>query len=201
MKTRNFLIVFMLAAFFSGCVVYSFYPLYNDEDLFANDILTGEWMDSDSTVWHFEHAYKGKRLPENIDSTSYYMRLKDPVSGKTDKREFSVHVVKLAGNYFLDFYLEDYCDGDNMDLYSFHIIPVHTFAKLRVEGDRLLINWFDQEWLQELVEENKIRIRHENNGDFILLTAKPDELQKFVIKYVNSEDAFEGGLEVVLTRQ
>ena len=38
---------------------------------------------------------------------------------------------------------------------------------------------------------------HEKNDDFILLTAKPDELQKFVTKYVNSEEAFKDGMKVV----
>jgi hypothetical protein len=108
----------------------------------------------------------------------------------------------LGGAYFLDFYLEDFLgDEDVLTLASFHIVPVHTFAKLEVERDKLIINWFDQEWLEDLIKENKIRIHHENNDDFILLTAKPKELQKFVSKYLNSEEAFEDGLEVVLHRQ
>ncbi|QGY46636.1 hypothetical protein GM418_24135 [Maribellus comscasis] len=198
MKTRNLLIVFFIAVFLSSCVVYSFYPLYNKEDLFANDILTGKWTDDEGTLWDFEHAYFGKKVPENIDSTSYTLFLKDK-----DEREseFSVHIVKLGGHYFLDFYMEEYFDDDNLDLASFHIIPVHTFAKLIVGENKLTINWFDQEWMKNLIEENKIRIHHEDNDDFILLTAKPDELQKFVTKYVNSEEAFKDGLEAVLTRQ
>ncbi len=35
----------------------------------------------------------------------------------------------------------------------------------------------------------------------ILLAAKPGELQKFVTKYVNSEEAFKDGMEAVLTRK
>jgi hypothetical protein len=57
---------------------------------------------------------------------------------------------------------------------------VHTFAKLKVEENKLEIQWFDQEWLEDLLKKNRIRIHHENNGDIILLTAKPAELQKFV---------------------
>ncbi|MBN1986337.1 MAG: hypothetical protein JW761_08540 [Prolixibacteraceae bacterium] len=198
MKTRNLFIVAIIVFLFSGCIVYSFYPLYNKEDLFANDILTGKWTDDEGTLWNFEHAYFGKKVPENIDSTSYTLFLKD----KDDiESEFSVHIVKLGGHYFLDFYMEEFFDDENLVLASFHIIPVHTFAKLTVEENKLIINWFDQDWLEDLIEENKIRIHHENNGDFILLTAKPDELQKFVTKYVNSEEAFNDGLEAILTRQ
>ncbi len=200
MKTRNFLFVLFIAVLFSGCIVYSFYPLYNKEDLFANDILTGEWTDDDGTVWQFEHSYFGEKVPANIDSTSYTLKFEDSATGEIAEKEFSVHIVKLKGHYFLDFYLEDYTNDEDFTLYDFHIIPVHTFAKLTVETNKLTINWFDQDWLEELIDENKIRIHHEDNDDFILLTAKPDELQKFVTKYVNSEEAFEDGLEVVLTR-
>ncbi|NQU55516.1 MAG: hypothetical protein HQ522_23610 [Bacteroidetes bacterium] len=198
MKARNFPIILIIALFFSGCVVYSFYPLYTEKDLFPNDILTGNWIDDDGTQWYFEHTYHGKKFPENIDSTSYLLLLKDKDGLES---EFSVHIVKLGGHYFLDFYLEEFLDDDNLDLASFHIIPVHTFAKLVVEENQLKINWFDQNWLEDLIKENKIRIHHENNGDVVLLTSKPKELQKFVTKYVNSEEAFKDGMEAILIRK
>lgn len=198
MKTRNLLISLILILFFSGCVVYSFYPLYTEKDLFPNDILTGNWIDGDSTEWKFEHPYKGKELPENMDSTSYVLHLKDK-NGK--ESEFKVHIIKLGGHYFLDFYLEDFLENEELDLAAFHIVPVHTFAKLKFTSDQLHINWFDQDWLGKLIKENKIRIHHENNGDYILLTALPKELQKFVTKYVNSEEAFKEGIEAELRRK
>jgi len=201
MKTRKWFIIGLIALFFSGCVVYSFYPLYSKNDLFPNDILTGKWIDDDGTEWLFEHAYFGKKALENIDSTSYVLKLKTKDETQFSDKEFSVHVIKLGGTYFLDFYLEEYLDDDELDLASFHIIPVHTFAKLTFNENELKINWFDQDWLEDLIEDNRIRIHHENNGDFILLTAKPAELQKFVTKYVNSEEAFEDGMEAVLTRK
>jgi len=137
-------------------------------------------------------------LPENMDSTSYVLYIKDK-DGKAS--EFKVHIIKLGGHYFLDFYLEEFLDDDELDLASFHIVPVHTFAKVSVTKNQLQINWYNQEWLEKLIKENKIRIRHEYNGDYILLTAAPKELQKFVTKYVNSEEAFKDGIEAVLTRK
>ena len=80
--------------------------------------------------------------------------------------EFSVHILKLGGNYFLDFYLEDFLDGQELRLADFHIIPVHTFAKLTVKNNQLQINWFDQNWLEDLIKENKIRISFRSTGNF-----------------------------------
>lgn len=200
MKTRKWFFIVMIALFFSGCVVYSFYPLYTKHDLFPNDILIGKWIDDEGTEWFFEHDYHGKKAPGNIDSTSYVLKLKSKDQAQFSDSEFSVHVVKLDDTYFLDFYLEEFLD-DDLDLASFHIIPVHTFAKLTFSNDELHINWFDQNWLENLIKENRIRIHHENNGDFILLTAKPAELQKFVTKYVHSEEAFKEGMEAILIRK
>jgi len=198
MKARNIIILLIATLSFSGCIVYSFYPLYAEKDLFANEILTGKWIDDEGAQWNFEHAYSGEKNPKNIDSTSYVLNLLDKDSLKS---EFRVHIIKLGGNYFLDFYLEDFLDSQELSLADFHIIPVHTFAKLTVKNNQLQINWFDQNWLEDLINENKIRIHHEKNDDFILLTAKPGELQKFVTKYVNSEEAFKDGMEEILTRK
>ena len=198
MKTKHFFTGLVLILFFSGCVVYSFYPLYTEKDLFTNDLLTGNWTDKDSTNWSFEHAKTGSRENLKTDSTSYVLMVKDK-DGKESK--FSVHIVKLGGHYFLDFYLEDFYDNQNLDLASFHIVPVHTFAKVVVNKNQLQINWFDQNWLEKLIKENKIRIRHEYNGDYILLTASAKDLQKFVSKYVDSEEAFKDGMDVLLIRR
>ncbi|NOR74726.1 MAG: hypothetical protein GQ525_06165 [Draconibacterium sp.] len=198
MKTKNIIILLVLILFFSGCVVYSFYPLYTEEDLFVNDILTGQWIDEEGSQWAFEHAFFGKKVLENIDSTSYVLNMVDKDEHES---EFRVHIIKLGGNYFLDFYLEDFLNDDNLDLASFHIVPVHTFAKLIVTENQLQINWFDQSWLEDLITENKISIHHENNDDYILLTANPNELQKFVTEYASLEEAFKDGMEAILKRK
>ena len=198
MKTKKILTVLIVALFFSGCVVYSFYPLYTDKDLFPNDILTGKWVDEDSTLWTFEHSYNGEKIAKNIDSTSYTLVTKDKDNKES---KFDVHIITLGGHYFVDFYLEDLPGSDDLDLASFHIVPVHTFAKLTASKKGLEFNWFDQDWLKKLIESNKIRIHHEDNGDYILLTAKPGELQKFVTKYVDTEEAFKDGLDMTLVRK
>lgn len=197
MKARKFIPAAFILMFLSGCIVYSFYPLYNKSDLFANDILLGNWYDSDSTLWSFSYKEEGEFMSKKVDSTGYVLTLKYKDEAEPGNDRFDVRVVKLEKHYFLDFYLTDYQSGE-ATLFDLHIIPVHTFAKLAIEKGMLKINWFNQDWLKELIKQNKIRIHHEDNGDIILLTAKPGELQKFVIKYVNSEEAFKDGLEVEL---
>ncbi|WP_297087734.1 hypothetical protein [uncultured Draconibacterium sp.] len=210
MKTRNILFVTTITILLSGCVVYSFYPLYTEKDLFENDILLGDWFEDDDNnisfsnsedLWKFTHPFIGDKKNGVRDKTRYTLTISSNEDGEVRESKFEVHVIKLANEYFLDFYIEDYGGEDDISLATLHLIPVHTFARLTVKDDKLAIHWFDPEWLEDLIKENKIRIHHEDNGDFILLTAKPKELQKFVSKYVNSEDAFEDGLEVELLRK
>jgi len=200
MKTKIFVPVVTLLLFLSGCVVFSFYPLYTERDLFANDLLVGEWIDSDSSVWKFDFNYRGKQLPENRDSTAFILQFRQKGQSDFENGKMIVHIVKLGGTYFLDFYALDYLDKKDLTVLDFHLMPVHSFAKLNVKGDKAVIRWFDPKWLQELIEQNRIRIHHENSDDYILLTAQPAELQKFVLKYVNSVEAFDDGLDAELQR-
>jgi len=210
MKIRKFFLIGCLAFLFSGCVVYSFYPLYTENDLFPNDILTGKWGETDAqeveitegeSTWIFEHPLVGDTESEERDSLSYTLTLQEITDNDTLETVFQVHLIQLEGQYFLDFYMPDFAEGDHLKLADLHVIPVHTFARLSVVDERLTISWFDPEWLEELIDENKIRIRHEQTDDFVLLTAKPQELQKFVAKYIDSEEAFDHGLKVILQRK
>ncbi|HKJ41166.1 MAG TPA: hypothetical protein VKA27_03690 [Sunxiuqinia sp.] len=200
MKPRSLLLVFGLLVFLSGCIVYSFYPLYTKDDLFPNDLLVGKWMDGDSSIWEFEFNYQGKERPANRDSTAFILQIKEKGQADFGRPKLLVHVLKLDGTYFLDFYLEEYFDDDNLTLFDLHVMPIHSFARLRLAGDSAQLNWFSPDWLEDGLQHRKIHIRHEKNEDHLLLTAKPRDLQKFVIKYANNEDAFEKGLDFTLKR-
>jgi len=201
MKTRNLLLILSVALFFSGCVIWSFYPLYAEKDLFENEILTGTWTDGDSLQWKFEHPERGN--PKSIDKKSYHLHLTDYVKKETN---YDVNIIQLDGIYFLDFYVTD-IDGANssdsdakLNYWNLHVIPVHTFAKLTVADNTLQINWFDGDWLQKQIEGKKIKIQHEKSEEILLLTAKTADLQKLVVKYANTEAAFKDGLAITLIR-
>lgn len=190
-----------MTLFFSGCVIWSFYPLYTEKDLFENEILTGDWMDGDNLQWKFEHPEKGN--PKSIDKKSYELHLTD-----YDKKEttYELNIIQLKGIYFLDFYVTDIAGANSSDsdsklnYWNLHVIPVHTFAKLTVNDNSLKIDWFNGDWFKEQIEAKKIKIKHEKNDENLLFTAKPADLQKLVIKYSNNVEAFEDGLSVELTR-
>jgi len=197
-----FLLVIM-----SGCLVKSLHPFYTDKDIvYRNDIL-GTYTDQEKGTWTIEQKVikGGPWRPLVTEATSYYL-LK-----MVDKKKRTVTLrgvlFKLDNNLYVDFYLEKADDKDDeTELFSMHVLGVHTVARVTITKNELHLKWYNEEWLSDLFEENKIRLAHENLDDKnIVLTASTQELQKFMKKFANDPKAFEkkdmgGKFEYVLTR-
>jgi len=88
---------------------------------------------------------------------------------------------------------------------------MHTVARLEVSPGRMVIRWYNEEWLIGLFRQNKIRIAHEKipvehgregEDDFqVILTASTDDLQKFMLKYSDDPNAFEKDYTFVLNKK
>ncbi len=214
MKTKAILFLVTLAIVLSGCTVLSFYPLYSEDVLVIDDRIIGKWFTTeskqlfggapeDTLIWEISfpeeiqakmsHNPFGNR-DDNISNVyTYKLVVYDP-SEPTKQVIFMTHLVKLGSRFFIDFFPVDWEENCNSALLAIHLMGVHTFARIDM-GEQLTIQWFDGDHLEKLLNENKIRIRHEYNGAYTLLTAKPEELQKFVLKYADEEDAFSEGLQ------
>jgi len=215
MKAKRSLLITAIAVLMliSSCAVISFYPIYTEDVLIKDDRIIGKWFTTeefgikakkvDTLVW--EISFKDKkwvnRRNSPLDKKSYqetnrytYSLSLHYHSSPEEKAEFQLHLVKLGDKTYVDFYPVEW-DIDNPIL-SFHLMGVHTFAKAEINESFININWFDVEWFEQKMEENRIRIKHEKNRDNILLTAKPKDLQKFVIKYSDNEKAFNEGNKV-----
>lgn len=194
MKTRNIIFIGILALAISGCFVKSLHPFYEESDVVFNKKMVGTWLDEDSATWRINPFVFSKGLM-NGDSTdnSYLVEMFDDT---TNISTFNVHMFKLEDKVYLDF---EPIRGDRYDeMIDIHMIPAHTIARFDfVSEDEILIAWFNQDWLNDLFEENRVKIAHEviataeeNYTKEYILTASTDELQKFIIKYGNAEDAY-----------
>lgn len=183
MKPKKFLIatgLFLLLL--SGCIP-SIHGLYTDDDLVFKETLLGKWVDGSDATWSFA-ASEDKAY--SLDYTEDEM----PGDDQKTSGNFQVHLVRLGEYYFLDLFPGD---NDQLKMPSLLIntlLPVHIFAKVEFKGEVVIINFFDPDHLQDLLDEGRIRIGYEKTDDFIVLTASTEELQKFVIKYADDENAF-----------
>jgi hypothetical protein len=72
-----------------------------------------------------------------------------------------------------------------------HLIGTHTLAKFDfLNENEVAISWFSSKKLEQLLDEDKIKIKHEQVGfaETTLLTASSEELRKFLKRYMDSKD-------------
>jgi len=179
MKKISFLFVGLML-FLPSCIP-SLHPLYTPDTLVFEPALLGTWENDDDPF-----------IFKKLGDKAYLMETKEESGAKGER--YKVHLVKLGEHYFLDFYA--YADNDFLsDDEGYGVaakVRTHTFAKVKWENNQLEIRHFaENEWLEQLFEQRRIRIKHEVLEDgTIILTAGPRELQKFFLKYADDPNAF-----------
>ena len=63
----------------------------------------------------------------------------------------------------------------------------HGFLKLHLKKNEISFNAIEQDAFDELVKKKKIRIEHVNRDEKIIITAKTEDIQKFLIKFADTE--------------
>ena len=64
-------------------------------------------------------------------------------------------------------------------------------SQLELVKDKAMILYFQNpDYIEQLLEERRIRIKHERLKESFVLTASTEELQKFVLKYMDDKQAF-----------
>jgi hypothetical protein len=201
MKHAKVIILTLALTAMSGCLVSSLHPFFKKEDKIFDTTMVGYWMDGDSCIWTILPNLKSANFlgPEKHDSSYVitYFEDEDKYSVLTGTL-FQLNSVKYVD--FMPDPNEDHCTGD---MTTYHHVPVHTLARVQYNKDSILLYWYGDEWLNELFEQNRIRIKHEtvNSSDYDrhVLTADTDELQKFIKKYANDPKTVEE-IEAIFTK-
>lgn len=164
------------ALMLAGCVP-SLNPLYTAEDLVFEPKLVGIWAEKEDSEerWTFEKS----------GDTAYRVVYEDE-----DKKRgvFEVHLLRLGENLYLDFFPDDEAmkNLDASDLYKFHWLPAHTFARVfRIEPE-LQMAFMNPDWLDKQLEADEKLIDHVRRGDNLVLTASTKALQEFVMKHADA---------------
>ena len=182
----------------SGCLVKSLHPYYTNKDVIYNKELIGTWTDKDSSVWLIEQGYQNSGfMKSEIPDSSYAITY----TNSEGSAKFVAHLFQLDGHLYIDFFPSEISCGN--DLAGFHLIAAHSLAKVELTGGNIIIHWYNEQWLINLFNENKIKIAHERlpyepgqtdpESMQIILSAQTDELQKFIRKYGEDPEAFKKG--------
>jgi hypothetical protein len=200
------LILALLGAAFllKGCKLFSLHPLYTPSDLVFIPEITGTWrMEDDETMVMIraekDSAYRFTQI-DGWDSVHYQLNLTR--LGRhiyMDLYPFE-NCGTFSGTFMTDSQEQGDCSKSENILRNF--LPVHSFSRVEMRQDRLVITEFDVDRLKSLFEKNRIRLGHEKleEEDLILLTASTDDLRKFIVKYADDPKAFVDPVQFVKVR-
>ena len=214
MKIRNTILGLCLILL-TSCVVKSLHPFYNKETISFDQSFIGHWQDSKKGNWKvvsfeseitkdnpFKKMKKEDLKVYNEYKNSYYIQR--IYEGK--EVNFIATPFKINNQKFLDFFPLDHQDGVDNLLQS-HSIYTHSLVKYDVQKNgKIEIRWLAEDKVQPLFKQKKIKIKHETIGilnENYLLTASSKELQKFIEKYMASNDAekWETSTKFTLTKE
>lgn len=198
--------VLISSALLSGCFLKSVHPLVSDEEAVELPGISGAWENDKERFTFIKNGefedvtlsgIQGQDLSVSMTDTGsdsvekgdhgYLVLYEDLNDEIPDSSYFLGKFVQLDQDYYLDLYPFDVFD---IGFWSSHILPVHTFSKIDLEGDSISINLFRDSWIEDQIRDNRVRIKHEKLEEGILITAPTKELQQFIKKYSKEPEAY-----------
>jgi len=178
-------ILFLSAIIMNGCVITSFNPFYLKSDLVTDDQILGQWIEKKALLTFHK-----------LDESNYLLNYKDcedPYNAPDDfstctMAEFTVHLMKLGDNFFMDIYPRTFLNTDNL-FSNLHIRATHSIARVEIGEEQLSVSLMDYNWMELYLEKNKSKLDHIITDDFVTLSATTMELQSFILEH-QSETGF-----------
>ncbi|HTF16999.1 MAG TPA: hypothetical protein VK658_02940 [Chryseolinea sp.] len=190
MKNKFAFVLVASLAMLQGCIVKSLHPFFKNSDAVFRKDLINHWTDQDGNQWQI--------LPVKESKVAYELR--HFKGGEQPEEVFIAHLFKLDDHLYLDFFPVSSDDQADDMMFNMHLIPAHSIARVvKLSDKEIQIRWLNEKWLRSLFTQNKIKISHEvvrdvnveDDSDLnYVLTASTDELQKFIVKYGDEDEAF-----------
>ncbi len=160
----------------SGCWIPSVNPLYEEGDAIFDPGLVGAWQADDAkATMAFSH---------DPDSKCYELIYREENEGRT---EFRACVVQLGTLRFLDI---KPTEVNQPDALSAHMLALHSFWKLQLDGDRLELQPLNAEWFKEMDDKKHLQLEHFDSGGDLVLTATTASLRSFFLQNGALEGVF-----------
>ena len=161
--------------------------------------LVGKWSnteDASTATYRPAHANELKSLSTDLqrNASRIYMLEERDAQGKLKSKQYAF-MVKLGKYHYMDFYpvrLQD--DGMQDEFFASHFVPMHSIYRIRFKNSQSFdIQRLDAKYLETLIRNKKIRIKHEvtEDGSYVI-TAPTEELQKYIVKYSDIPEAYSG---------
>lgn len=157
----------------------SLHPIYTPDDLISEPDLVGKWGTDDSQGF-YEFTQDGEK--------GYHLLYQDDEGVQS---EFEVHLIKLGNYTLMDFFPEE-LNFEITELYKAHLMPVHSFTRIVELSDSLAWQYFDYNFIEAALKANPEALKHERVEDITFLTASTEDLQAFILKHLEVDEAWGG---------
>lgn len=185
----------ILLIFASGCefgnlapFLMSNHPLYAESELEFDPELVGSWVNEEGDV---------SFVFEKTGETAYGLTVVEKEGEKEESGEFQAHLIHLGAFQFLDFYPDDLSEGS--EFFRSHFLRAHTIARVSVGRDQVELRFLSSEWFGKRLEDKSVDAAYEVLGGTPVLTGTTEEVQRFVDRFANDDEAFPDPLK--MTRQ
>ncbi len=212
MKTKRIILILGLFLL-NSCIVKSLFPFYTKSSISFEQRFIGIWNDDKLNrceVFSFGEKYlEGLKVnsASELSKQEYdeYIKYKEgyfvEISEAEKKATFVAIPFKIKNEIFLDFQLFDIDLSAINSLGATHLVGMHSLVKMEFSEDFGMVNlkWFGEKKLKQLLDQDKIKIKHEKTGvndSGFILTASSEELQKFIKKYMDSNDKDKWATEI-----
>ncbi|MFA8434736.1 MAG: hypothetical protein ACEPOZ_09490 [Marinifilaceae bacterium] len=183
----------------------------DEEKFFEGEKTISETISKEEEFFHVKHV--NPKTPEEqaihrqrmynffMEGNTKYYTIKINEEGKT--ATFTGKLVKLDKYLFLDV-LPEKTNVENIVNHSFlqsHLISAHGIFKVTLENNKIRLNYLEPESLRAARNWRKFRFTHVKTKDNLVITAKTKDIQKFLIKYADSDIFSNEDSQILLTKK
>ena len=187
-----------LLIFLSSCLT-TLHPIFTEKDLAYDPKLIGTWNTENE-------GKKGKvtinnlatensvELPGNISvikQKGYFIIYQDE-NGKVSD-QYIAFLARIGKHLYFDYFPADKKGDRKLDeFFGVHFVRMHTSYRVEILKDGSFeLSQLDGSYVKSLIDEKKIRIRHEIDADDnTVITASTKELQQYLHKYGDEPSAY-----------
>lgn len=199
MKKVSVILGFTFLVILLGGCLRTLHPIFTLEDIVYEPKLLGSWKTDNQgtkgsvTITNLA-ADNSIELPEKISSIrqkGYLIAYQD--EDGTAAEQYIAFLARIGKHLYFDYFPADKQNKKTGDeFFTSHFVKMHTSYRVNIFKDgNFELSQLDEQYLNKLIEEKKIRISHEKDakGD-IVITASTDELQQYIIKYGDEPGAY-----------
>lgn len=178
MRKSAYLLLITGLCMAGGCVL-TLDSLFTSKDVTYDPALEGVWK-LEGATWTIK--------PLDVKGGRY--RLQTEMKDQPTERWYCT--LGLVGtNRFLELLPQRPGEIHPKTFFGGHFMELRSFWKVALNGDTLTLTSMSSQWLDTMLKQNKVSIKHEQrDGHVLFLTAPTPDLQDFVAQYANDPGAF-----------